>query len=203
MTRFQALNLTFLVAVAALAGCGGSQVAEFQHLPKGEGNIPIGKAQGLDGGESNVLVEYSDGHKSEIVTNDQTVFSSPMPEGKTKVTVYPSGKGYSKTTIEFDAGSEQNYQFNIRPLPVSVSSRDVLFISSIRDGQVFKIGQQYDLNIKILGPNTRNLRPTVYLSGGFGRLSTDDKLTPTRTGSGDIVVQVKDVKKSFHVFVEP
>jgi len=202
MTRFQALNLTFLTAALMLAGCGGSQVAEFQHLPKGEGNIPIGRAQGVDAGESNVLVEYADGHKSEIVTNDQTVFSSPMPEGTTKVTVYPSGKGYAKTSIVFEAGSEQNFQFNIRPLPVSVSSRDVLFVAGIKDGQVLKVGQPFDLNIKLLSPNTRNLKPTVYLSGGFGRLDAEDVLTPTRVGSGEIIVQIKDFKKAFRVFVQ-
>ncbi|MBS1723069.1 MAG: hypothetical protein JSS66_08980 [Armatimonadetes bacterium] len=183
-------------------GCGGSTAGGDEFNPLGEGNIPIGYVPIKDFTECFFLLETSDGQKSEGSTKGHTVYAKPLPYGQTKLTLIPMLRSFAPVTVTFEAGREQRYQANIRPneMLTTLVVKDIE--SDIHDGQVLKIGQTYPINVHVYGSGAPNIAPSIVLSQGFGRLTADDEVVPTKPGKGQIILKVMDFVKIIEIRVE-
>lgn len=183
-----------------VGGCGGNKLEQttLGRLidPMGEGNIPIGRAQGKEMGESAVQIVMSDGRVYNDFTQQQVVLAPPLPRGMTKVTITPANRRFAKYKFQYYVGSDVFYQFTIRPQDKLAAQVVKFFDSSVLQGATFKVGEKVDLGIKIYGNNIGELKPTLFVSGGIARIDEDDILVCTKPGIGQINIEVAGFERS-------
>ena len=184
------------VTFITISGCGGqSGVLGQDFLPKGEGNIPIGRAQGTYTGQSSVIIEMSNGGSCRTFTKNNVVYAPLLPKGITHVTITPADRLFAKYSFEYLVGADQSWNFNVSPINrVSTESIKGMEVNVI-DGQVFKLGTKFDLDIQVYGVNLQDLTPSVILSGGTARLDSNSDITFTKNGNGVLTVELLGLKQ--------
>lgn len=196
------------VVLLALSGCGGSSgpldaLSGGGFSPRGEGNIPIGRAHGVGMGESSVSIVMSDGRTYSTFTKLQVIHAPALPKGVTTVTVTPGNRKFSRHTFQYVVGPDQYWAFNVYPVD-RVSTQVVKDLDvNLRSGRVFRVGDKYDLEIQTYGANLDGLKPSLSINGGIARLDSNDDLMFTKAGTGELVIELLGVQKVLTLFVEP
>lgn len=203
MKSFRNLILSGGIAFSVLiAGCGGSSTS-IEGLPKGEGNIPIGRAQNKEMGECAITLELSDGRTYNTFTHQQVVYAPVLPQGVTRVTIVPGNRRFNRYTFEYMTGKDQFWSFNARPL-ARVATQVVKDIDvNLSTGETFKVGQTFRLNVDVQGVGLDGVKPTVFVNGGTARLDAKDVLTFTKSGFGEIAVELLGFRRIIEFNVEP
>lgn len=201
MHFFKKSGTVFAALVAVLAICI-SGIGKAQDVgPSGEGNIPIGRAQGKEMGESAVTIQMSDGRMFYTFTRQQVIYGPNMPQGMTTVTVTPANRQFQKVEFSYYVGTDRFWNFNVRPTDRFATEVVKGMESSLLDGTVFQIGDEIDLNLQLFGANLDNLKPSIIVSGGVARIDADDRITCTKPGLGRIRITVPGFEKTINFVV--
>lgn len=178
-----------------VAGCGGQNSA-VEQLPRGEGNIPIGRAQNKEMGESAVTVEMADGRLFYTFTHQQVIYTPALPKGPTTVTIVPGNRRFSRYVVRYVVGPDQFWAFNARPAS-RVATQVVKDIDvNMEAGASFKVGDRFKLEIQVAGVDLDNVKPTVTVNGGVARIDDKDTLTFTKAGVGQINLELLGYTRS-------
>jgi hypothetical protein len=189
-----------LAAALAVSGCGGSVSTLQDARPLGEGNIPIGRASESVVGQAVVEMKRGATVLRTFVRNGEFRFPRQEP-GVAEITVRPVDRLFHPYTFTTQLGQEQRYIANVRPVRIGSSIQVRDFTTDLTEGQVFNIGDTFDLNVRVDGLGGNTLAPSVWVSGGVGRLSPDDKFTATASGTGKIVIELMGRKQEYNVRV--
>ena len=198
-TLGKSASLLLAVVAIVISGCGGSSPDGQAFQPRGEGNIPIGRAGNPDQGECRASFFLSNGSRFDTVSRNGIVYSDRLPNGATSVTLYPKDSDFNPQTIVFLAGPEQKYQFNARFIKRAAAVNVLKIICSIPDGTTLNVGETYDLKVLAFTRDLEIFKPTVALSKGFGQLDSQDRLIPTRAGTGQIILQAMGYTATINV----
>jgi|GEM_PF-6690748 len=194
--------VTSTVLCIALVACGGNSVTN-DHVPKGEGNLPIGRANGKEVGESAVYVVMSDGTMYSTFTQKQIIYAPAMPIGRTSVTVVPANRKFLKYSMEYFVGADQKWSFNIHPVnqltTQILKGYDVNFI----DNSTFHLGEKFDLETVIYGEHLEGLKVSLSINGGVAQLDANDNLVFTKLGAGLLKLEFLGVRREFNFTVVP
>ena len=63
------------------------------------------------------------------------------------------------------------------------------------------VGQSYTIRVRVEGDNLNGAKPTLWVDGGVGALGSNDRLTFTASGTGEIRAQLYGVQGSLSVDV--
>lgn len=203
MKSFRTIILWGTSLVGLLAtGCGGSSTA-IEQLPKGEGNIPIGRAQNKEMGESAITIEMSDGHIFQTFTKQQVIYAPTLPKGNTVVTIVPGNRRFNRYILEYSVGADQFWAFNVRPVS-KVATQVIKDLEvNLAPGQSFKVGDQFQLVVKVLGADLDGIKPTIYVNGGSARIDGKDTLVFTKPGVSELVLELLGYERAIEFSVEP
>lgn len=186
-----------------LVGCGGQHADQMSPVPKGEGNIPIGKAKNCVSEGGRAVIYRSDGTQYQTNLVDGVIFAPKSPNGLTRIELYPNNAKLNRIAITLEAGDEQTNIARLWPMPKNFTLRIIDIACAIQDGTVFHVGDQVPLGIKVRAlSSSTHYMPTVFVSGGVGSLDDEQNFIATHVGSGQITIRVGNVSKSVNISVE-
>ena len=189
-----------LAAALSFTGSGASPLAAQDELPTGEGNIPIGRMSEPTVGQATVDLKRNESILRTLVRDG--VFRFPRQEvGTVEITVRPINRLYRPYTFTTVLGQEQCFIANVRPVKLGSNALIRGFTSDLTEGQIIGIGDTIDLNVRVDGVAAMSVAPSVWVSGGIGRLSPDDKFTATFPGTGQIVIELMGRKQVYNIRV--
>jgi hypothetical protein len=190
-----------LAAALTFAGSGASPVAPQDERPAGEGNIPIGRMSEPVVGQATVELRNNGATLRTFVRDGEFRFPH-QNVGVVEITVRPVNRLYRPYTFTTVMGQEQSYIANVRPIKLGTNVIVRGFTSDLTEGQIFRIGDTIDLNVRVDGVALMSVAPSVWVSGGIGRLSPDDKFTATARGNGQIVIELMGRKQVYNIRVQ-
>lgn len=203
---FRNHSIFWATLLLGIAGCGGNTPGvEYpaQIGPQGEGNIPIGRAQGQQVGESMVKIEMSDGRVYNTITKKQVVYSPLVPQGLTKVTIVPGNRLYSTYEFSYITGHDQQWAFNINPAdrlsPWMLRDLQV----NLHPGEIFKVGEEFIIKGRPIGLKLDKFKLNIIVSGGIAHVTENGGLVFTSAGMGQVNVELLGVTKVFDIVVVP
>ncbi len=190
------------VSVVLASGCGGTQL-ETGAIPSGEGNIPIGRTPVQSMGECNIHIVNGDGTTIDTVTQQQVIYVGAQLKGIVRVRVEPINTKFMPTELVYRIGAQTTYTMNVRPADQAFAIRVGTVGANLFNGQAFRLGVPYSIHSFVNGMTTHSVSPTIFVSGGVGRLEQNDVFVPTQPGVGQIVLQYAGMRHVYGIRVLP
>lgn len=189
-----AFGILVLIGLTQL-GCGGNGSLP---LDRGEGSIPVGRAQAAD--IRAVNVQLRSGSTEYNLVPDQTgliYLPGSMALGTWAVKVTAEGSWTEEITIE--AGAEV---FDTVLLP-STRAGDVSSVSFDRPELQLRLGETHKLRWTVSGINTNGLRPSLWLDKPIGSMTPGGVFKAKAIGTAVLQADILGRRASMSVTVLP
>lgn len=197
------MQVRHFISVAALAlvlaGCGGSQGFD---PTRGEGSIPIGRAQTTDAKAVTVRLRSGGSTYTIVPEAGGTIYASTsMLAGDYNVAVEAAG-GYTET-FDIQPGPDPTDSFDVQILP-SKRQADVTSVQLEHPASVeLRVKDSLKLKVKVNGTNVNGLDPSYWTSGGIGSVNNGGVFRARAVGTGTVTVSVLGRTSTIQVTVLP
>jgi hypothetical protein len=130
------------------------------------------------------------------------IFGPCLPKGNTTVLITPLDDDFRPDTFRYVVGTDRYWNFNSHPMDTDSSSTIRAVEANLVDGQRFRRGQSFEVVARIVGTRYSEIKPTIIVSGGIGRINVMNRVLFTQVGYGKIIVEVCGVKREYRVIVQ-
>jgi len=181
----------------ALAGCGGSDAFG---PTRGEGSIPIGRAQTTDSKAASVLLRTG-GNTYSLNVSGGTVYAPSTLLATSYEIEVSAPEGYTER-FTLEPGLSPAESFDIQVLPSSRVA-DVTGVQLEHGPITLRLGESLKLKVKVTGSNINGLTPSFWSSGGVASVNRGGVVKGKVVGSGSVTVDILGQRATVPLVVIP
>lgn len=194
--RFRLYGAFAVLGALIAVGCGGQ--GSFAPT-RGEGSIPIGRAQSTDSRPVSLTLR-SGGTEYELTPANNGIVYAPSSIVSGVLTIKASLDGAWSEEFSLTAGNDV---FDIVVLPLDRRG-DVTGISFDHPGGIqLRVGETVKLKSILTGAAVNGLKPTLWTNGGVGFLNPGGVFKATAIGSGTVTGDIFGFGATVNITVVP